>query len=382
MERVTIVGGGIAGLVAAISCAEAGCSVRLLEAHEEIGGRARASGGPFVANFGPHALYEGRANWRWLEERGILPPMARKYPSRKVRFHLGGRVRRTPPPALARTLSLRFRQAPADRDFRSWASSICGERAAAALSGWAGAFTFDPDPGRLSAQFVWERWRWIYAPTAVRPVLGGWGELIARLRSRAVELGVTIETGARVESLPEPPVIVATELDEARRLLGDPGLGWESPDAVVLDIGLRSRRRDPAAVLDLEGGALVERVSIVDRSLAPRGQDLIQAHVGIPSGAAAKVGVERIEAILDAAFPGWRERVTWRRRRLSRGRTGAVDLPGRTWRDRPAVDRGGGVFLAGDMVAAPGVLSEVSFESGQAAARLACAWSATKTRGA
>jgi hypothetical protein len=31
--------------------------------------------------------------------------------------------------------------------------------------------------------------------------------------------------------------------------------------------------------------------------------------------------------------------------------------------DRPRVDRGDGVFLAGDMVAAPGLLSEVAFAS-------------------
>ena len=48
-----------------------------------------------------------------------------------------------------------------------------------------------------------------------------------------------------------------------------------------------------------------------------------------------------------------------------------MDLPGTTWRDRPAVDRGDGVFLAGDQVAAPGVLSEVAFASGIEAASLA-----------
>ena len=45
------------------------------------------------------------------------------------------------------------------------------------------------------------------------------------------------------------------------------------------------------------------------------------------------------------------------------GRTGALDPPGKTWRDRPQIDRGGGVFLAGDMVAAPGCLSEIAWAS-------------------
>ncbi len=54
-------------------------------------------------------------------------------------------------------------------------------------------------------------------------------------------------------------------------------------------------------------------------------------------------------------------------------RSGALDPPGSTWRDRPAVDRGDGVYLAGDMVAAPGVLAEVSWASGLEASRLALA---------
>ena len=56
------------------------------------------------------------------------------------------------------------------------------------------------------------------------------------------------------------------------------------------------------------------------------------------------------------------------------GRTGAARLARRqSWRDRPAIDRGDGVFLAGDMVAAPGLLSEVSWASAVEAGRLALA---------
>jgi hypothetical protein len=55
------------------------------------------------------------------------------------------------------------------------------------------------------------------------------------------------------------------------------------------------------------------------------------------------------------------------------GRSGALDLPGTTWRDRPAIDRGDGSFLCGDQVAAPGCLAEVSFASAIEAGRLALA---------
>ncbi len=62
-------------------------------------------------------------------------------------------------------------------------------------------------------------------------------------------------------------------------------------------------------------------------------------------------------------------------------RSGALDMPGSSWRDRPAVDRGDGVFLAGDMVAAEGMLAEVSWSSAIEASRLALqALSTTRPR--
>ena len=75
--------------------------------------------------------------------------------------------------------------------------------------------------------------------------------------------------------------------------------------------------------------------------------------------------------MLDRSFEGWRERVTWRRRQVMDGRSGALDLPGSTWHDRPAVDRGDGVLLCGDQVAAPGCLAEVSIASAIEAGTLA-----------
>ena len=65
----------------------------------------------------------------------------------------------------------------------------------------------------------------------------------------------------------------------------------------------------------------------------------------------------RLETLLDVSLPDWRERTTWRRRQVMVGQSGALEEPGKTWRDRPAIDRGDAVFLAGDQVAAPGLLS-------------------------
>jgi phytoene dehydrogenase-like protein len=373
MSQVTVVGGGIAGLTAAITCAEEGARVLLLEAHAELGGRARSDAGPYKANLGPHVLYAKGPLWDWLQERKLTPRNSGA-PLAPFRLRWQGEMRRVPPlGAIPATLRLRGRQAPTDLDFRSWATQQADERTAAMLSAGAGVYTFHHDPGELSAAFVWSRTvrTLLTPPPSVRYLIGGWNALVASLERRARELGVTIETGQRVDSLPEPPVIVATHLDQARVLLGDESLRWMSGHTVCLDIGVRHRRGDPFVVSDLDEAGWIERFTAADSSLAPPGEELIQAQMPIRPEESADQATIRLERLVDASLPDWRERETWRRRQVMEARSGALDLPGTTWKDRPAIDRGDGVLLAGDMVAAPGLLSEVSWASAIEASRLA-----------
>jgi phytoene dehydrogenase-like protein len=371
-SQITIVGGGIAGLTAAITCAEGGASVSLLEAHATLGGRARSSDGPYKANLGPHVLYKDGPFWRWMAERELLPRHT-GLPLAGVKLRWQGEMRRTPPlGAIPAVLRLRGREAPVELDFRTWAAQHSDERTAAMLSALAGVFTFHHNPGELSAAFVWPRAvRSLSMPPAVRYALGGWSAVVSSLETRARQLGVAIETGCRVGELPEPPVILATELGQARELLGDERLRWMSGHTLCLDLGLRHRRGDPFVVSDLDEAGSIERFSAPDPSLAPAGEELVQAHMPIRPGEGAELAAARLERLLDASLPDWRERETWRRRQVMDGRSGALDMPGTSWRDRPALDRGDGVFLAGDMVAAPGLLSEVSWASAIEASRLA-----------
>ena len=125
----------------------------------------------------------------------------------------------------------------------------------------------------------------------------------------------------------------------------------------------------------------MERYTAADSSLAPAGEELIQAQMPIRPGESVDSAAGRLERLLDAAFVDWRERETWRRRQVMDGRTGALDPPGKTWRDRPAVDRGDGTYLAGDMVAAPGCLSEIAWASAIEASRLAVAAAVSASAG-
>lgn len=381
MPQLTVVGGGFAGLVAALSAAEAGADVTLYEAHRTLGGRARTADGPYRTNDGPHALYSGGPHRSWLRRRGVLRPVASVPPGEGLRARYrrggdGGVLRRTPPLGLLRLR--RATGAPVGMPYLEWAARQTDEATARAAAHFAAVATFHHAPGELSAAFTHERMRRASAlPPEARYPRGGWGPLVGRMARLARERGVRIESSARVDRLDEAlrrgPVVVATSLDAARGLLGDDSLRWPSGRTALLDVALERRRGDAFLISDLEAPGWVERFTAVDRTLAPEGSSLVQAQFPMFPGESRADAVRRGEHLLDLGFPDWRCRVLHRREATADGRTGAVDEPGTSWRDRPRIDRGEGVFLAGDQVAAPGVLSEVSFTSACRAVRLALA---------
>ena len=309
-----------------------------------------------VAQEGPHAFYVDGPHWQWLVERNLVGPVA-TFPLRGIRgtwLHRGGRLRRTPPAGLLPLLAHRRRRAPVDVDFHTWASALHGEEAARAAANLVGVVTFDSDPGRLSAAFVWDLLLRVTAAGTpiVRWPVGGWPAVVDRLAGRARELGCG--SRRRRGSTPCRRPRSSSRPSWSRR-----GPCWattRSPGradhACCSTSGLVPDRRDAFFVADLDDSGFVERVTGVDPTLAPAGHSLVQADMPVKPGEPRAAALARLEHLLDLGVPGWGDRLAWRRT----GRGGPLRRPGPagpTWRDRPAVDRGDGVFLAGDLVAAP-----------------------------
>jgi len=375
---ITVVGGGLAGLTAAIAAAETGAPVVLHEAHRTLGGRGRATPAPYVAHEGAHVFYADGPHYRWLKERGFVAGLG--FPSIgeavKIGFRADDRIRKAPPLGMLRAQSRKWLQAPVDVDFHRWAAERWGERTATQIANAISVVTYDANTGRLSAAFVWDLFQRVLGPAvpAVRWVRGGWQQTIDRMVTRATELGVAIDTGSRVDAVPTGgPVIVATDLDSARRLLGDDSLRGVSGFTALLDLGVTKDSRDRNLVFDLDAGGFHESYTMQDDTIAPTGESLFQLQMPVRDTESRAEAHRRLEAFADATVPEWRSRTTFHRTATAKGRTGALDLPGTTWRDRPAIDRGDGVYLVGDMVAAPGMRGEIAINSALTAAASAVA---------
>ena len=365
-SHLTIVGAGMGGLVAAVAAREAGFDVSVHEARKEVGGRARTAAGDRRANWGPHVVYGDGPLWAWLQERGLGQPAARAPLAVRFAFRVDGRARLLPPPrTLKGVLRLAKSDAPVEASFRDWACETLGDPVTASqVANFMGVNTFDHDPGRLSAAFVNERLRrGLKFPPQVRYVRGGWQMLADRLAerrgrwaSRSPRAAQSTRCRRHRPSWPyrwrRPRICWATRHSSGRA---------HAPRSSTWACGAAAATRSWCRISDASGW--VETFSRADRSLAPPGEQLVQAQAGLRPGETLDQGVERIEALLDLGYPRWRERETWRRRMAVEGESGALDLPGTTWRDRPQGDRGDGIHIVGDMVAAPGVLSEVSHRS-------------------
>lgn len=424
---VAIIGGGIAGLVAASYAARAGRSVGLFERAGKPGGRAQTTVvDGFRLNLGAHALYVRGANAAILDELAIelggSQPEAARYLAMR-----GGRLFSLPASALAlastRLLGTRAKielgrlyasLGDVDADaldsmaLREWIErQVSDPSARAALEAITRLSTYTNDPGRASAGAVVRQLR--IAGGGVRYLDGGWQVLVDALRDRAIEAGVQLETGSRVRRIVfaageaagvvvaedrivrAGSVIVATPLAEAASLTGvDEIAAWAAAAvpvrAAVLDLAM-STLPNPRHVFALGiDTPTYFSVHSTWAKLAPRGQHVVHLMKYLPPAADDRGADERdLEEALDLCQPGWRTHVVERRYLPRMTVTGWLPVAaggGLGGRPGPAVPGVRNLFVAGDWVGGEGMLSDGAFASGKQAAGLAASAAVSATAAA
>ena len=223
------------------------------------------------------------------------------------------------------------------------------------------------------------------AAPGVRYVIGGWGRIVDALEAQARGRGASIRTRAGVRGL-EP--------------VADGGWSVRLDDEILLADAVVLAAGEPAACAQLAGTLVpaapgpAAEVSTLDlglSSLPRRGRTFglgideptyISKHS--PPGHADGVLISLIryergsrsilESVADVVQPGWRERLTFDRFLPRMVAVSAIATPATGGlAGRPAVDRGNGLFVAGDWVGPEGWLLDAALSSGAAAASGAAA---------
>jgi phytoene dehydrogenase-like protein len=386
-RKAVVVGGGPAGLIAAGRLAEGGLETVLLEASSHLGGRAASEVRVgFVLNQGPHALYVGGPAMRELRALGIeldwwQPASAASvFPRRgKPRRTLGGTgqlgrwflgLQRTEPEELAGISAAEWLR-----------QSLRSERARASAAALIRVTTFVADQESLSADVAATQLKIGLYP-GVRYLRGGWQSLVDALADKAEAHGAALRTRAAVRRLERWPkgwelsldgetqradvvVLAAGGPDAVEKLLGEetPPAPGPAAELSVLDLGLSSLpRRSMRFALGIDKPTYLSRHSPPEH----RGGVLLSL------ASYAREPREALEELADSVQPGWRERIVLERFLPRMVAVSATPTPnGGGLAGRPAVDRGNGLYLAGDWAGPEGWLVDSALASGAAAAAAA-----------
>ncbi len=418
MRQVIVVGGGIAGLTAAAFAARAGARVTLFERMSETGGRGRSRDERgFIFNMGPHALYLKGPAITALRELGIEPP-GNSPPTNGGLAYLAGRLHALPGgtvsllttgllglseklelASLMARMSRLAEQGRADLPIRELlAREVRSERVRDLLMGLVRLTSYAHLPDVLSSDAAIQQVMLGLGP-GVRYLDGGWQTMVDALEKKALEAGVTVRRGAKVERVTHDGAARGVALAGGETVAADavilalgPGEASELVDggshpffaralaqaipvrAACLDLGLTrlpNPKRNFAIGIDR---ALYFSVHSAAAKLAPEGAAAlaIVRYLGADERPERDELEAEFEKLLDSMQPGWRQHVVTRK--LLRELVVTHDLPqaargGLTGRTPGQVTGVANLWLAGDWVGPEGMLVDASFASARAAAR-------------
>lgn len=418
-KKVIVVGGGLAGLVAANFAAKAGVEVTVFEKSRSIGGRAATTEKHGIQfNLGPHALYRGGQAYRILHELGVeftggIPKVVGTVGVRNGKKHTLPSGAMT---LLTTGLFNLFAKLEAARllgslpkidaekfnhlSVREWLDrEVRAEDLRQFLQAFFRLGTYANDPERQSAGLALAQFQMALKESVLYPD-GGWQVLVDGLRAKAESSGVKIIAETRVEKIERDQsgkvigvrladghwqsadaVIIAASPTEAAELAEDDSLSDVAKTAIpvkaaCLDIALE-RLPQPQTTFALGiDRPLYLSVHSAAAKLAPQGRAMIHVamYLGSETPADAKAIEHELESLLDLVQPGWRNVLIERRfmpsltvvHALATAEQGG--LKGRFGTTVPGVE---GLFVAGDWVGAEGWLADASAASGKRAAELA-----------
>lgn len=371
-QRVAVIGGGLAGLSAALNLAKHGLAVTLFERSINPGGRAQTTvKDGYHMNFGPHAHYVGGAGRPFLKELGIEPTGNPPPTGRSLAFFkkknpvlplsvktilettlLGPVDKIRLLKFMARLNSIKEDEVESltvqewvdsDKDLRHGSEALKGLiRTLAQLT------TYTGDMGRLSAQAALVQLQ-LAVQSGVIYLHGGWAQMVDALLEKCLDAGVEVFAGCEVTELSRSTadrsftvmykdrektsvtktfdgIILASPPEVVKKILrADNLLPGQSP----LDLGGDELTDVKAACLDVCLTALPRpentyalgideplyySVHSASAQLTPPNGALIHLAYYLKTGETGTHVIEkRLEEMMDTLQPGWREKLVHKR---------------------------------------------------------------------